>query len=224
VRRLSRGQGWQDTIAAKHDLSQSGLLFVSFIDASAASIDMAVVRALRRLTARFMLRNADDCEICNGMSFRILCDAQGLGTPDDFCRKVILPVGVEAESLVMNAIVPALGISLRVAILDRGGASGLCFEDYEAPRGPAERVTVHLQLRPGHYDLLYWQDPSAETLSPMSVRQARPVTFGIEGADCEWNVQQLPLPPSESPGESGSEVSTLDLPPGGSVSYHYHQR
>lgn len=211
VGRLTAGQSWQEASGLNEpDMTCIGLLFVSFCDSSVESLDLAMVRALRRLTARCMLDRADDWETCNGISFRMLCEAQGLGTPEDFCRKVISPMGVEAESLVMNAIVPALETPLRLALLDRGDASGLVFEDYTvAGKDTSELPRVHLQLRPGHYDLLYWRDSSADTLSPTSIRRQRPVTFGMDGGNCLWELQQ------PNSGDGSSEASTLPHAGGG---------
>ena len=83
----------------------------------------------------------------------------------DFCRKVVLPLGVEAEGVVLKGVAQALGIDLRVAFLDRSG-SDVAFCDYGcsggdiiAPPCAAREVPlVHLQLRPGHYDVLYFSD------------------------------------------------------------------
>ncbi|CAE8692326.1 unnamed protein product, partial [Polarella glacialis] len=202
----------------KQEISEHGLLYLSLYDGAQAKskgLDLALVRFLRVLTARYMCEKADDWEACNGISFNMLCEAQGMGTVQDFCDKVVLPLGVEAESLVMSAIVPATDISLRVAILDRTDASGLCFNDYVAKGGVAacggiDPPTIHVQLRPGHYDLLYFRDKSNDTLSPMAVARARPPTFGLDGAGSHWELQS----PEAAQGNS-SEGHTMALPAAG---------
>lgn len=207
ITQLSRGLGWPDS--KRHDMSkqakQHHLLYASFRDSS-SGLDLALVRALRHLTARYFLEKADDMEACNGISFRMLCDAQGMGSPDDFCQRVILPLGQEAQTLVFNACAPGVGVALHIAILDRGEASGLCFEHHEVGRNDAgvEYPSVHVQLRPGHYDLLYlqetFQDSWRETVpsTPSKARQTRPVTFGADGDDCEWNADESTEPSSPS--------------------------
>lgn len=146
--RLASGHSWQDG---------GGLdLLASFEDKSPDGIDQACIRAIRKLVAQCIITRADDCSLCGGIDFRTLCEVQGLGSPEDFCNTVVLPMGVEAESVVMNALVCALDVGLKLALLDRTEQSGLVFESYEPPgEGNSDHFTVHVQLRPGHYDLLY---------------------------------------------------------------------
>lgn len=217
VTQLSKGEGWQVCQDSRaEEMTQQGLLYVSFRDNSPASLDLALVRALRHLTARHMIANADDPEACHGISFRMLCDAQGLGTPERFCEQTVLPMGVEAETLVMSAIAPALCMSLRIALLDRGEASGLCFEDYKAGAG-VDQPMVHVQLRPGHYDLLYWHDDSEDTLSPPVAGRGRPVTFGLDGGDVHWRVRE-----TSDASVASSAASQVTLEPDLSSGYGYH--
>jgi len=145
---LANGLSWQDGTGGVD-------LLASFEDTSLEGVDQACIRAIRRLTAKCIIERADDWTLCGGISFRTLCEVQGLGSPEDFCNKVVLPMGVEAESVVMNALVCALDVGLKLALLDRSEQSGLVFEEYKPPGEGTEHFTVHVQLRPGHYDLLY---------------------------------------------------------------------
>eukprot|EP00437_Effrenium_voratum_P016919 CAMPEP_0181447852 /NCGR_PEP_ID=MMETSP1110-20121109/26837_1 /TAXON_ID=174948 /ORGANISM="Symbiodinium sp., Strain CCMP421" /LENGTH=370 /DNA_ID=CAMNT_0023571981 /DNA_START=38 /DNA_END=1147 /DNA_ORIENTATION=- len=163
VERLSRvaaGQSWQEIRLEPVERSD---LLASFQD---GPVDHACIRAIRELTARCLLDRADDPALCGGLDFRTLCEVQGTSVKD-FCNQVVLPMGVEAESVVMNAVVAALDIGLRLALLDRSEQSGLAFQDYEPP-GASEHFVVHVQLRPGHYDLLYME----EVDEPMRQRRA----------------------------------------------------
>mmetsp|Transcript_150479 Transcript_150479/g.382551 ORF Transcript_150479/g.382551 Transcript_150479/m.382551 type:complete len:170 (+) Transcript_150479:516-1025(+) len=128
-------------------------------------LDPALVRALRRLAADFLQANAHDEEVTgNGMSFAQIVEvATEYPNLDAFCHRAVLVEGVEAEHVVLNALAAALGIGLRVALLDpRDGSAEVPFQDYggELEQAEAEaRPVVHVQLRPGHYDLLYFGPP-----------------------------------------------------------------
>jgi len=157
LERVAAGLHWQEHVLEAEQYQ----VYEAFNDAMDDSIDKACIRAMRRLTAKCILERADDFSLCGGISFRTLCEVQGLGTPEDFCEKVVLPMHVEAESVVMNAVVAALGVKLRLALLHRSEQAGLVFEDYMPPvdegQQPVEQFVIHVQLRPGHYDLLYLQ-------------------------------------------------------------------
>merc|ERR1712039_277234 len=85
---------------------------------SNSSLDLALVRALRRFTADYLVANKDDDAINDGISFEIICLASGeYSGVLDFCERVVLPMGVEAESMAISALPPAIGVVLRIAFL-----------------------------------------------------------------------------------------------------------
>ncbi|CAK0833999.1 unnamed protein product [Prorocentrum cordatum] len=106
-------------------------------------------------------------EASAGISYEVVCLAQGYGGVEDFCRRVVLPMGTEAEGVVLGALPAALGVGLRVVLLDRRGSKDVPLCDYNMPAGAPESgavaaPVVHLQLRPGHYDLLYFGEECAD--------------------------------------------------------------
>uniref|UniRef100_A0A7S0AKS8 ubiquitinyl hydrolase 1 n=1 Tax=Pyrodinium bahamense TaxID=73915 RepID=A0A7S0AKS8_9DINO len=128
-------------------------------------VDLALIRALRLLTAQFLKENRDNGEIANGLPPEILCESLGFGGVDGFCDQVVLPLGVEAQDLVQIALPQALGIWVRIAFLERGGQAEVPLTEFGAPvvdEGTAaagdarSQPCIHVQLRPGHYDLLYF--------------------------------------------------------------------
>lgn len=169
VARLGEAGVWEDSAA-----SPSGTLSCMPAPKGAAAleslhrsfndphrrVDAAMISCLRRLAAQRLLANASDDEATGcGISYETICTSQGFQSVEDFCQRVVLPEGTEAESLVMSALPVALGIRLRIAFLDRLEASEVPFCDFGqgADDGASESVPeVHLQLRPGHYDLLYF--------------------------------------------------------------------
>lgn len=160
------------------------------------------MRALRILSKRYLVANADDCNLGNGISFNMICEAEGYSSVKEFCSKVVLPMGIEAESLVMSAIGRELGINLLVIILDRSAGSELAIEEYLVEG--EDKPWVRLQLRPGHYDLMYYHDNSDQTLSPIAVARARPPTFGID-FNSQWQ---------QSTDPNAAEGHTLHMPKG----------
>uniref|UniRef100_A0A7S1B1P2 ubiquitinyl hydrolase 1 n=1 Tax=Noctiluca scintillans TaxID=2966 RepID=A0A7S1B1P2_NOCSC len=158
VERLLCGVAWQVLDA---DLSPLEVLYRSFIVQN--TVDLALIRAVRHLVADHLVSNADSLGE-SGISYDVVCMAQGYDNVSDFCRKVVLPLGVEAEGIVLNGVPQALGIDLRVALLDRSGSGDVAFCDYSSsgsdtivsPCAAREVPLVHVQLRPGHYDVLYF--------------------------------------------------------------------
>lgn len=125
-------------------------------------LDLALICVLRRLAAQYLLKNAYDDEVGGGISFDIWCSAQGYAGIDEFCQKVVLAMGVEAEGIVLNTLPVIFGVGLRVVVLDRRDTVDLLFSDYpdeEAITDDGHKPVIHLQLRPGHYDLFYFQGP-----------------------------------------------------------------
>lgn len=139
-------------------------LYQSLVDPN-ETLDLAVIRALRIITANFLTEHANDADINEGLSFEMIV-TQDYNSTEDFCKRVVLPMGVEAESLILTALPHALGLSLRVVFLDRQvPASGkLVTIDYpKDPCADEAGPSVHIQLRPGHYDLLYLSKDSEST-------------------------------------------------------------
>lgn len=240
--RLLAGLSWDEPAAGHAETTPLGILYLCFCD-PAKPFDLALVRALRRLAADWLLRNAHDDDLGGGISFEIASMAQGFDGVAGFCDKVVLPEGVEAEGIVLNALPAVLGMGLRIAYLDRNESRDLPFCDYATNGSVGEGAlgmapVIHMQLRPGHYDLLYFgeerlpettacfradargtsravpaqreaQPPSPDSpLSPQ--RRAGPPTFGAADPS-SWEVS----PPygnfQEAAGPSRSEgTSTLD--------------
>lgn len=119
---------------------------------------MAFIRALRRITADYLWRNASDGKHNGGVSYDIACAAKGYLGVEDFCKQVVLPVGVDAEGIALEAAALALGIKLRIAVLDRSGVD-VSYDDFgdtsSALLGGLRPPHVYIQMRIGHFDLLY---------------------------------------------------------------------
>lgn len=192
VARLRDGFGWEDVSSGETSVTQKSLLYSSIADARTSILDLALIRALRALTSRFLLANADNEEILNGLSPNIVCLSQGYESIEDFCNKVVIPMGECAETVAINAMVFSTGVKLSIAMLEtQQDLTDICFENVEPhsysslPNG-IDPPRVHIQFRVAHYDLLYWRDQSCDTLSPNTVLRKRPPTFGLDGAVCMW--------------------------------------
>ena len=156
VDRLHRGGGWEAPAQAGVEMTASGILYRSLRDGS-RDTDLALIRALRHVAARHLTQRAEDGSANGGISFDTVCLAQGYAGARDFCERVVLAVGVEAEGVVLQALPAALGFGLRVAVLDRAEGADLAFCDYnlEGPGpGGVPKPTVHVQLRPVLYDMI----------------------------------------------------------------------
>ncbi|XP_076819296.1 ubiquitin thioesterase otubain-like isoform X1 [Clavelina lepadiformis] len=68
----------------------------------------------------------------------------------EFCKTEVEPMYLESDHIHIIALTSALGASVRVAYMDRGG-DDLSFHDFPEDSQP----TLHLLYRPGHYDVLY---------------------------------------------------------------------
>lgn len=144
-------------------LPASGRASDRAIPGGVVNLDLALVRALRQLSVDFIRSNRDDVRVGQGLSLSQICSAESSGYQgvDDFCDREVLSMGREAEGVVLNALAMALGESFRVVYLDRAepqGASGVEVPvmDYH----PLEDVgtqtpRIHVQFRPGHYDVIY---------------------------------------------------------------------
>lgn len=162
VRRLAAGRAWDDTGANEVPVPVPTALRRSMRSPGSA-LDLALVRALRHVAAACLRKLAHDEEASAGISYEVVCLAQGYGGVEDFCQRVVLPMGTEAEGVVLGALPAALGVGLRVVLLDRRGAKDVPLCDYNVPAGALESgaPVVHLQLRPGHYDLIYFGEECA---------------------------------------------------------------
>jgi len=127
-------------------------------------VDLALVRALRFLTAAFLKANRDNVDVANGLPPDLLCSSLEFDGVDGFCKEVVLPMGIEAQDLVQIALPQALGIVVRIVFLERGGQAEvpLCDHGVDGIEGTSAteeggKPFIHVQLRPGHYDLLYFE-------------------------------------------------------------------
>lgn len=169
VDRLKHGAGWEEPGLDSPETPAFGLLYSSLHNPK-NSADLALLRALRRLAADYLLSHAHDAAANHGISYHDICVCAGEYVDvSDFCNKVVLPDGVEAETLCQSALPAALGVGVRIAFLDRGDAQDVTFHDFGvdvdsddgAESSPSARPLIHVQLRPGHYDLLYFRDAAA---------------------------------------------------------------
>lgn len=116
-------------------------------------VDTALIRACRRLVRDFLVEHADQYAP-NGLTYEeLICalDSSFAGV-EDFCSRVVDPMGRDAETLALDALPVQLGLGVRLWILDRRDGVDLVNVDFP---GPAGNVDVHVLFKPGHYDLLY---------------------------------------------------------------------
>eukprot|EP00928_Gymnodinium_smaydae_P099656 TRINITY_DN9571_c0_g1_i2.p1 TRINITY_DN9571_c0_g1~~TRINITY_DN9571_c0_g1_i2.p1 ORF type:complete len:598 (+),score=129.31 TRINITY_DN9571_c0_g1_i2:116-1909(+) len=210
VTRLAEGGGWEALSECHAETTALGLLYRSVNDAH-GTIDLALVRALRHLVAEYLLEHAHDASKGNGLPFEVLCSAEGYDGVAGFVETVVLPLGTEAEGLVMSVLPKALDLDLRIALLDRRASAALSFSDYPGENGEGEeegaqsrtcrrkRPLIHVQLRPGHYDVLYCGDQhlaaSKRADQPVSPVSPSPVagrapTFGADFGFFHWSVDE----------------------------------
>jgi len=198
--RLRSSGGWEVPPHGAHETTALGILYRSLRDPETA-LDLALIRAMRHLSAKHLLENKD--EFASGISLNTICAAQGYEGAEDYCQKVILPMGQEAEGLTLGMLPPVLGVALRVAFLDRGSSSGLAFCEYTVDGSMGEGVSVdgdhprvHVQLRPGHYDLVYFGEPE-ETAQPKERPLYRQPSFGDTDGASDYSVQPTTQKPVE---------------------------
>lgn len=143
--------------------------------------DQAMIRALRLLVARFLIDNAENQDTCE-LTFNLVVQIEGYEDIKDFNNKVVLPMGNEAQSVVLPALPKALGIDVTIALIDTT-IGPLCLQECEAmPRkGPGlVRPKVHVQLRPGHYDLMYFQEEDEFITEALKNQPPTLATDGVE--------------------------------------------
>jgi len=117
-----------------------------------SGIDQALIRACRRLVRLFLIRHAN-LKTPNGLTYSELVRAidTAYTNVEEFCRRVVDPMGRDAETLALDALPQQLGVGLRLWILDRRDEVGLASIDMPVDG----QVDVHVLFKPGHYDLLY---------------------------------------------------------------------
>eukprot|EP00928_Gymnodinium_smaydae_P000684 TRINITY_DN10264_c0_g1_i1.p1 TRINITY_DN10264_c0_g1~~TRINITY_DN10264_c0_g1_i1.p1 ORF type:complete len:391 (+),score=78.02 TRINITY_DN10264_c0_g1_i1:71-1243(+) len=124
--------------------------------------DEALVRACRRLVRMFLVRWAD-AKAPNGLTYNEIVSAldSSYATIEEYCAKVIDPMGRDAETLALDLLPRQLGVTLRLWILDRRDEVDLVwcdmpgFQMEQATSSKNDRLLVHALFKPGHYDLLY---------------------------------------------------------------------
>jgi len=87
---LRRCGRWSNTSTREKLCSDELLESMSDPDKPA---DLALVRALRRVTADFLRKHKDDVEMNEGISFDQICEAAGYEGVETFCKDKVLLVG-----------------------------------------------------------------------------------------------------------------------------------
>jgi len=183
--RLRSSGGWEVPPHGAHETTALGILYRSLRDPETA-LDLALIRAMRHLSAKHLLENKD--EFASGISLNTICAAQGYEGAEDYCQKVILPMGQEAEGLTLGMLPPVLGLAFCEYTVDGSMGEGVSV-DGDHPR-------VHVQLRPGHYDLVYFGEPE-ETAQPKERPLYRQPSFGDTDGASDYSVQPTTQKPVE---------------------------
>lgn len=170
-----------------------------------ALVDQALIRACRRLVRLFLIEHADTTAP-NGLTYTELVHALDSTYVDveDFCVRVVDPMGRDAETLALDALPLQLGIGVRLWILDRREEVDLVSLDTPGPDG---KVDVHVLFKPGHYDLLYARDASDAGTR--------------EGSVVPWSQQRdaSSCRPEDDCSSLLVEMATLPQPQGSSASH-----
>lgn len=142
---LKRLQSWDSATELEHWVAMDSV------------IDQALVRACRRILREHLVSHAE-AQLPNGMTYLqyVLADSDSGGEGDyrdveDYCSRIVDPMGREAEFIAVAGFPASLGIGVRIWLLDRRGDVDLTNTDW---LGPSGNIDVHLLLKPGHYDLL----------------------------------------------------------------------
>jgi hypothetical protein len=133
----------------------------SFLDPS-SHIDEALVRACRSLLATYLITNKEKV-MENGLSLSlcILCAYEDVQNMEDYCDKYVRQMGEDAEGAYLQlGILPSLlRTSCVIHNLDIHAInSNIDQREIECPYTVINGSclgSVHILLRPGHYDLLY---------------------------------------------------------------------
>jgi len=158
------------------------------------AIDDALIRACRRLVRLFLMSRAEK-QAPNGLTYSDLVRAfDEYGNMEEFCLRVVDPMGRDAEWLAVDALPQQLGVGLRLWILDRRDDVDLVSLDTPGPDG---KVDVHALFKPGHYDLLYTRDEALKADDTADDKEAA-ATASSEGGDGATAPSDEPLSPSQS--------------------------
>mmetsp|Transcript_7963 Transcript_7963/g.23636 ORF Transcript_7963/g.23636 Transcript_7963/m.23636 type:complete len:417 (+) Transcript_7963:52-1302(+) len=144
-------------------------------------LDQALIRACRRLVRIFLMEQADKASP-SGLTYSELVRALDVSYAgvEDFCARVVDPMGIDAETLVIDVLPKQLGVGLRVWLLDR--REGVDLVPLDTP-GPEGSVQVHVLFKPGHYDLLYPRkvEPGSRSAPPADPVKAAAPSDGDRG-------------------------------------------
>lgn len=149
LERLRRGGGWEAPSLRDADMTALGLLY-SCWRAPNSTIDTALVSALRKLTAQYLLQKGQDASVNQGIPFETECQSDGFAGVKDFTSRVVLNEGTDGRGVCHQALAAALGVSLRVAMLDGDASGDMELRDF----GLGGKPLVHLKSQDGHFDLL----------------------------------------------------------------------
>jgi ubiquitin thioesterase protein OTUB1 len=172
------------------------------------STDMATVIIARQLTADYLRMREE---------WHVLMRAQGTSI-QEFCKYSVEKVGSDAQGFAITALPLALGIVVRVVLMDKSDSNGLQVisipdqdTDDTSPDAAAGggNYGVHLLYGPGHYDILY---PKRMETGPGGalLRSARRVVSTKAGSLSATKVEleSSLVTPKKSP-ESVSDVPTF---------------
>ena len=129
------------------------------------STDFIIVKLLRRMVAAWLHAYGDEATP-SGITYNALAAAMHDGLKN-FVKTTVEPMGVEAETIVLQVLPRVLRLSMRVIYLDRTEGNELGKHDFAADPGEAaddgekaapEDVPIHILLKPGHYDVLFPRD------------------------------------------------------------------
>lgn len=120
-----------------------------------AVIDQALILACRRLVRDYLMKRADEASTDGRTYSQVVRDlGSSFKSIEDYCRQVIDPLGIDAETFSLHILPTLLGLGVRIWILDSRDDVALNKIDID---GPDKVVDVHLLFKPGQYDLLYAQ-------------------------------------------------------------------
>lgn len=122
-------------------------------------LDQQLVRAIRRLSAEYLTRNAS--VDFNGLPLNVYVEASHGMSLNAFRDSELLANAVEAESVSLTLAPKALGLKIEIVQLDRSDAAA---QRYTVPDSGEEEPLATLLFKPGHYDILYRNSPSQELL------------------------------------------------------------
>jgi ubiquitin thioesterase protein OTUB1 len=125
-----------------------------------SSIDHALIRACRAIVSTFLKRNQDQDMTGSGLSIKdaILPSHPECSSMEEYCRRYVDAMGEDAQGafVYLGLLQSSLQCAGVTVILDnRAEVKTNILETSPLEAGSAAIATIHLLLRPGHYDLLY---------------------------------------------------------------------